>query len=226
MQAEGFRDRREAGARLASRLAAKPSDHQLVVCALARGGVPVGFEVATRLNVPLEVLIVRKLGAPGQPELAIGALAPDGVRVLNTDLVRLLGVSPAELDAITAREADELARREREYRMGRPAPDLIDKAAVLVDDGLATGASMEAAVAWARHRRAAHVIVAVPVASDSAVARLAREADEVIAVDVPPRFNAVGAWYQDFSQTSDAEVLDLVAAARRHERGKEPRSPN
>lgn len=226
MQAEGFRDRRDAGAQLASRLAAKPSNHQLIVCALARGGVPVGFEVATRLNVPLEVLIVRKLGAPGQPELAIGALAPDGVRVLNTDLVRLLGVSAAELDAITAREADELARREREYRLGRPAPDLLDKAAVLVDDGLATGASMEAAVAWARHRQAARVIVAVPVASDSAVERLAREADEVIAVDVPPRFNAVGAWYQDFSQTSDAEVLDLVSAARRHEHAKEPRSPN
>jgi predicted phosphoribosyltransferase len=226
MQADGFRDRRDAGAQLAARLGSQPLEGPLIVCALARGGVPVGFEVATLLHAPLEVLIVRKLGTPGQPELALGALAPDGVRVLNTDLVRLLGVTPAEIDAITAREAEELARREREYRMGRPAPDLRGRCAILVDDGVATGASMEAAVAWARHRQASRVIVAVPVASDSAVARLAREADEVIAVDVPPRFNAVGAWYQDFSQTSDAEVLDLVSQARAHENAREESPPN
>jgi predicted phosphoribosyltransferase len=222
MQAVDFRDRREAGARLAARLAQRHDLTGAIVYGLARGGVPVAAEVAAALDVPLEALIVRKLGAPGQPELAIGALAPDGVRVLNDALVRLLAISDRDIAAIALAEARELERREREYRSGRPAADPVRRTAILIDDGLATGASMEAAVAWARARHAARVMVAVPVAADSAVERLEREADEVIAILVPPVFEAVGAWYEDFSQTSDEEVLARLAEADRRRRTKTP----
>ncbi|HVC21069.1 MAG TPA: phosphoribosyltransferase family protein [Vicinamibacterales bacterium] len=215
MQVDGFRDRRDAGRRLADALAGRgPAAAPAVIVGLARGGVPVAYEVAVRLGAPLDVLVVRKLGAPGQPELALGALAPDGVRVLNADLVRQLGVTPPALDALAAQEARELERRARRYRSDRPPLDPAGRTAVLVDDGLATGASMRAAVAWARRRGAARVVVAVPVAARQAVAQLAQEADDVVAVAVPPWFDAVGAWYTDFSQTSDAEVVELLDLAR------------
>ncbi|HVB37839.1 MAG TPA: phosphoribosyltransferase family protein [Vicinamibacterales bacterium] len=213
MQVERFHDRADAGRRLAARLEAYAGQPGVHVFGLARGGVPVAFEVAMALGAPLDVLAVRKIGAPGQPELAVGALAPGGVRVLNDDLVRSLGVTPALIDRIAAREWQALTRQERMWRGDRPRPDLRNGTVILIDDGLATGASMRAAIAWARHQEAARVVVAVPVAAPATMSRLRREADEIVAVAVPAGFSAVGEWYDDFSQTSDAEVTDRLARA-------------
>jgi putative phosphoribosyl transferase len=204
-----FQDRRDAGRQLAARLAhLRGSD--VVVLALPRGGVPVAYEVAAGLQVPLDVFLVRKLGVPGHEELAMGAIASGGVQVLNEDVVLSMGVKPAEIERVAREERVELTRREDAYRGGRPAPDVHGKTAILVDDGLATGATMRAAVAALRKLGPAHVLVAVPVGAVETCAALRRCADEVVCLDTPEPFWAVGRWYADFQQTGDDEVRDLL----------------
>lgn len=208
-----FRDRREAGKRLAERLGDFAGCPGVLVLGLARGGVPVAYEVAQALGVPLDVFVIRKLGVPGQRELAMGAIASGGVRVLNRRIVRLL---PDEtvVEEVAAAEQRELERRELEYRGAHPAADVRGKVVIVVDDGLATGASMRAAVLALRQRQAARIIVAVPVGSPEARDRLAREADEVICLSTPMDFQAVGHSYDDFSQTTDDEVRTLLAVTK------------
>jgi predicted phosphoribosyltransferase len=208
-----FRDRYDAGRVLARELAGYAGRPDVTVLALPRGGVPVGFEVARALGAPLDVFLVRKLGVPGHEELAMGAIATGGVRVVNREVVDALGISRAEIEAVSAEELQELRRREREYRDGRPPPDLLGRTAVLIDDGLATGSSMRAAVAALRHLQPAKVVVAVPVAAAETCAALRAEADEVICARTPEPFRAVGWWYEDFAQTTDEEVRDLLARA-------------
>ena len=180
---------------------------------LPRGGVPVAYEVANALRVPLDVFIVRKLGVPGYEELAMGAIASGGVRVLNEDVVRQIPNAAAIIEAVTAQETAELERREREYRDGRPAPELRGRTVILVDDGLATGATMRAAVAALRQQGAAKIVVAVPVGAPETCAEFAEEVDETICAITPEYFRAVGQYYDDFSQTTDDEVRALLAAA-------------
>ncbi len=208
-----FQDRLEAARALAHRLSAYRGREGMIVLGLPRGGVPVAAEVARSLGVALDVLIVRKLGAPGQPELAVGAIASGGARVLNDELVRMLGLSSATITAIADRESEELARRERCYRADRPPPRLQGRCVLLVDDGLATGATMCAAVRAVRQSGSARVVVAVPVAPPDTVERLRQEADEVVCVATPEPFGAVGSWYRRFPQVSDDGVIaDLQAA--------------
>ncbi len=210
-----FLDRRQAGQVLADRLRTHASRHDVVVLALPRGGVPVAAEVSALLQAPLDVFVVRKLGVPGHEELAMGALATGGVRVLNDDVIAHLSIPPAAIDQVTAREQRELERRERLYRGDRPPLDVRDRVAILIDDGLATGSTMRAAVRAVRPRGPAEVLVAVPVGSAEACADLGREADLVICAHIPRWFSAVGEWYGDFSQTSDEEVHDILETARR-----------
>lgn len=207
-----FLDRADAGRKLAGALERFRS-RSPVVLALPRGGVPVGLEVARALGAPLDVIDARKLGAPGHEELAVGAIAPGAVYV-DRLLVRRLGVSAAYLEQITTAEGRELERRERLYRSGRPPLDVEGRVVILVDDGLATGATARAAVASLRQRRPAQVILAVPVGAPETVARLREVADEVVCLDTPPDFRAVSLAYRDFSPTSDAEVVSCLAAAR------------
>lgn len=209
-----FKDRREAGRVLANRLTAYAGRPDVLVLALPRGGVPVAFEVAEALDAPLDVFLVRKLGLPGQEELAMGAIASGGVRVLNDYVVQALQIPKEVIDAIAAREQDELERRERAYRGNRPPPDVRGRTVILVDDGLATGATMRAAVAALRQERAGRIVVAVPVASPDVCAELGREVDEIVCLETPEPFYAVGYWYQDFSPTTDEEVRDLLERAR------------
>lgn len=206
-----FANRTAAGRELASRLKTFRSRNDVVVLGLPRGGVPVAFEVARSLSAPLDVMIVRKLGAPGHPELAIGAIASGGVTVWNEHLTAL--VSQEALRSIEAREQAELTRRERLYRAGRPAWSLKKRIVILVDDGAATGASMLAAVRALRQLEADRIVVALPVASSEACAILAREADELVCLEQPSLFYSVGEWYADFSQTTDEEVTDLLERA-------------
>jgi predicted phosphoribosyltransferase len=208
-----YDDRRDAGRQLATRLASYAGDPRALVLGLPRGGVPVAYEVARALGVPIDVFLVRKLGVPGHEELALGALATGGSRVYNEALVSELALSADVIEAIAAREGRELARRERAYRADRPSPDLRDRVAILVDDGLATGATMRAAVAALREQHPARIVVAVPVGAPSTCALLRDEADEVICVAMPEPFYAVGQWYDDFSETTDDEVRALLAAA-------------
>src|ERR1700716_2470304 len=206
-----FRDRREAGRVLARLLRDHPGPDDVIVLALPRGGVPVGYEVASELGAPLDVFLVRKLGIPGHEELAMGAIASGGGRVLNDEVVRALNIPDRVIDAVAAREAQELARRERLYRGGRPPLDVRGRTVILVDDGLATGATMQAAVKAVRQQRPARLVVAVPIAPPETCEELRTEADEVICAVTPEAFHAVGLWYQDFSQTTDEEVRDLLA---------------
>jgi predicted phosphoribosyltransferase len=186
----------------------------VVVLALPRGGVPVGAEVARHLGVPLDVFIVRKLGVPGYEELAMGALASGGVRVMNAEVVGELAIPERAIDAVVATEADELARREQAYRGGRPPLDVAGRTVILVDDGLATGSTMRAAVEGLRQRGPSRVVVAVPVAATSTCEALADEVDEIVCAQTPEPFLAVGLWYADFSQTTDEEVrAELERAA-------------
>jgi putative phosphoribosyl transferase len=208
-----FRDRREAGRALAERLRRYAGRDDVIVLALPRGGVPVAFEVASALGVPLDVLLVRKLGVPGHEELAFGAIASGGLIVLDRDLIGQLGLSSAMIERVIAREAAELERRERAYRGDRPPPDLRGRTVVLVDDGLATGSTMMAAAAAVAQQDPARVIVAVPVAAADTCQKLRRQADEVICLVTPSPFHAVGIWYEDFRPTNDDEVRRLLAAA-------------
>lgn len=204
-----FRDRTEAGRRLGAELASRKLGKDVLVLALARGGVPVGVEVAAALDAPLDVMVVRKLGVPWQPELAMGAVAR-GTRVLDRALVAALDISNQDVEEVAARETQELERREKEYRRGRPEPSLTGRTVILVDDGLATGSTMLAAVRHARRAGAHHLIVAAPVASAEACERLQAEADECVSLAVEEPFHAVGEWYADFRQVSDAEVHDIL----------------
>jgi putative phosphoribosyl transferase len=209
-----FANRREAGRILASLLMKYADRDDVLVLALPRGGVPVGFEVAQALRAPLDVFIVRKLGVPGHDELAMGAIATGGVRVLNDDVVISLELEPEVIDAVAAREAKELARRERLYRGARPAPDVHGRTVILVDDGLATGSTMRAAVAALRKQRPARIVVAVPVAAPETCEEFKTEVDEVVCAATPRMFNGVGRWYEEFSQTTAEEVHELLAQAR------------
>jgi len=205
-----FADRRDAGRRLAERLARYASRDDVVVLGLPRGGMPVAAEVAAALDAPLDVFVVRKLGVPGHEELAMGAIASGGVRVLNDDVVRAIGIPADELDAVTARERRTLEEREHSYR-GEAAPvDVSDRTAILVDDGLATGATMRAAVRALRGLGAAAIAVAVPTAPRETCEALAREVDDVVCATTPEPFTAVGIWYQDFRPVSDDEVRELL----------------
>jgi putative phosphoribosyl transferase len=205
-----FRDRAEAGRLLGAQLAGRDFPKDSMVLALPRGGVPVAFEVARALGLPLDVIVVRKLGVPWQPELAMGAIASGGVRVLDEPLIRMEGISQEDVEAVAGREEQEAERREQLYRAGRPSLELRNRTVILVDDGLATGSTMRAAVKCVKSLQPSAVIVAVPVASWQACAHIREEAGECICLAVPEPFRAVGEWYQDFRQTSDAEVRDLL----------------
>jgi putative phosphoribosyl transferase len=206
-----FRDRAEAGRVLGAKLSGRDWPKDSIVLGLPRGGVPVAFEVARALGLPLDVIVVRKLGVPGQPELAMGAIASGGVRVLDQALIRLEGISQEDIDAVAAREGQEAERREQLYRAGRRTLELRDRTVILVDDGLATGSTMLAAVKCVKSLEPSSVIVAVPVASRQACVHLRQVADECVCLAVPERFGAVGEWYQNFRQISDAEVRQLLS---------------
>ncbi len=210
----GFKDRAEAGRRLADRLRDLQTENPIVL-ALPRGGVPVGYEVARALGAPFDVMIARKLGAPGQPELGIGAIAPGGVRVLNEEAIRMLGISDAEIEAIAAKEEAEMEHRLRRFRGGRPAPEIRGRDVLLVDDGLATGVTAKAAIRAIRRESPRRIIFAVPVCASDTAQAFGREVDELICLEAPPYFGAVGLWYRNFDQTSDAEVLALLDRARK-----------
>ena len=198
---------------LATRLEKYANRPDVLVLALPRGGVPVAFEVAGALNAPLDVFLVRKLGAPGQPELAMGAIASGGAFVVNEEVVRALGITEVELRDVAAKEMQELERRERAYRDGRPPPDVRGKTVILIDDGLATGSSMMAAVAALRQEHPERIVVAVPVAARATCDQLAGQVDDVVCAMTPEPFLAVGLWYEEFSQTNDDEVRDLLRRA-------------
>jgi predicted phosphoribosyltransferase len=206
-----FRNRSEAGGLLAAKLAHYANREDVLVLALPRGGVPVAYEVARALRAPMDVFVVRKLGIPGYEELAMGAVATGGVRVLNEQVVRALGIPNRIIDAVTAREQQELARREGLYRGDRPLLEVRGKSVILVDDGLATGATMKAAVAALREQQPARIVVAIPIASRDTCEQLRAEVDHVVCAVTPEPFQAVGLWYEDFSQTTDGEVSDLLA---------------
>jgi predicted phosphoribosyltransferase len=208
-----FQDRADAGRVLATHLADYADRPDVIVLALPRGGVPVGYEVARALRAPLDVFLVRKLGVPGHEELAMGALASGGVRVVNQDVVRALGIPEDVLAEVAAEEAQELRRREDLYRGDRPAPDVAGRTVILVDDGLATGSTMRAAVAALRRLGPARIIVAAPVAAADTCAELAQLADDAVCALTPEPFLAVGMWYEDFTQTTDEEVRELLERA-------------
>jgi len=207
-----FRNRVAGGIALARELQKFADRDDVLILALPRGGVPVGYEVARALHVPLDVYLVRKIGAPGHEELAVGALASGGVQVLDRELIRHLGITDADIERVATLEQAELRRRELRYRGDRPLPTLGGRTVILVDDGLATGSSMRAAIRAVRQQHPAHVVVAAPVGARSACEALAREADEVICAAMPEPFHAVGLWYEDFAQTSDEEVEALLRA--------------
>jgi putative phosphoribosyl transferase len=218
-----LQDRREGGRLLARKLPTYASRPDVVVLALPRGGVPVAYEVASALHAPLDVFLVRKLGMPGYEELAIGALASGGVRILNAPLIHRYGISEQQVTQITAREEAELERRERAYRGGREPAAVHDRTVILVDDGLATGASMQAAVLALKQAQPARIVVAVPVAPPDTCEGLRSVADSVVCAMTPEPFQAVGRWYENFDQTTDDEVQELLELARAH-REEEPHS--
>jgi predicted phosphoribosyltransferase len=212
-----FLDRRDAGRRLAAKLESYADDPSVLVLGLPRGGVPVAYEVARALRAPLDVFVVRKLGVPGHRELAMGAIASGGLRVLNLDVIEALGISPAAVEAVATSELRELERRQRAYRgdvsqADLAGPDFAGRTVIVVDDGLATGSTMRAAVGALRQSNPASIIVAVPVAAAETARRLRKEADSVVCLSTPADFHAVSSWYDDFSQTSDEEVRRLLEA--------------
>src|SRR3712207_1397116 len=220
-----FRDREDAGRRLAERLSRYREEHP-VVFALPRGGVPVGYEISRALGVPLEVLVARKLGAPGQPEFGIGAVAPDGVRVLNEEVVRRLGIPDEYIERITDRETAEVERRLKHFRGDRPEPDVRGRTAILVDDGLATGVTARAAIEALRRRHPRRLVLAAPVCAAQTAELLAPEVDELVCLEAPPDLGAIGFWYRDFAQTPDEEVVELLERARQEQSGEAaPKNP-
>jgi len=208
-----FHDRTDAGHALAKQLDGYAGRHDVVVLALPRGGVPVGYHVAEALGAPLDIFVVRKLGTPGHRELAMGAIASGGVRVLNDDVVRWLNIRPEQIESVAREEEQELIRREAAYKAGRPPVSLKDRVVILVDDGLATGSTMKAAVQAVKQHGPSRVIVAVPVGAPETCRDLREYADEVVCVSMPERFSAVGQWYERFDQTSDDEVRELLTRA-------------
>ena len=208
-----FRDRADAGQHLATQLTAYAGNPDVLVLGLPRGGVPVAFQVAQILRVPLDIFVVRKLGVPGQEELAMGAIASGHVRVLNREIIRALKISETAIDAVTEKELPELERREHQYRDDRPFPTIRDKTVILVDDGLATGSSMRAAVRAVQAHNPSRLIVAVPVAAQETCDAFVNLVDQVVCGRTPDPFFAVGAWYHDFSQTTDEEVRHLLQLA-------------
>jgi putative phosphoribosyl transferase len=209
-----FRDRSEAGRRLASAQKHYAGRSDLLLLGLPRGGVPVAYEVARALHAPLDVMLVRKLGVPGHEEFAMGAIASGGIRVITRDVVTALGIPEATLEIIISEEEQELRRREQAYRGDRPPPQVQGKTVILVDDGLATGSTMRAAVAALKAQHPARLVVAVPVAAPETCEAMRGEVDEVVCAHVPEPFMAVGQWYQDFSQTTDDEVHELLRRGR------------
>ncbi len=208
-----FLDRADAGKQLARKLGEYDGDPKVLVLGLPRGGVPVAYEVARALHAPLDVFVVRKLGVPGHRELAMGAIASGGLRVLNRDVIEALGITPAEMESVAARELLEVERQERAYRGQTPLPELAGRTIIVVDDGLATGSTMRAAVGALRQSNPATIIVAAPVAAAETARKLRELADRVVCLSAPPDFHAVSMWYEDFSQTSDEEVRNLLEAA-------------
>jgi putative phosphoribosyl transferase len=208
-----FLNRRHAGKELAERLSAYKNQDAVAVLALPRGGVPVAYEVACALGAPLDVFLVRKLGVPGHQELAMGAIASGGIRVVNDDVVDWYGVPASVIDAVAVEEQSELERRERAYRDDRPPLELTGRTIILIDDGLATGSTMKAAVKAVRIQTPARIVVAVPVGAADTCRELTGVADEVVCVRTPEPFSAVGLWYRDFGQTTDVEVRELLRAA-------------
>jgi predicted phosphoribosyltransferase len=217
MHVQPFSNRHEAGEALAKRLMDYKDRPEVIVLALPRGGVPVAFAVPQALNAPLDVFVVRKLGVPGHEELAMGAIASGGVRVLNPEVLSRLRIDTWHVDAIAKEESQELDRREREYRGERPMPDLHGKTVILIDDGLATGATMRAAAKALHHLGPAKIVVAVPAAASETCDEFRAEVDEIICAITPEPFYSVGSWYKDFSQTSDEEVHELLARASARE---------
>lgn len=213
----GYRNRSDAGKRLAARLHIYARRSDVVVLGLPRGGIPVAFEVARKLQLPLDVFVVRKLGVPGHEELAMGAIASGGTRVLNEDVVRSLNISGEIIESVAKRQSEELKRRERLYRGSRPDLDVRDLTVILVDDGLATGATMRAAVQALRRQKPVSIIVAVPAAAPEACEELGEEADDIVCAITPDPFFSVGSWYEDFSQTTDEEVSQLLYLAHKSE---------
>lgn len=210
-----FRDRRDAGKRLARELAHYAGRSDVAIFALPRGGVPVASEVALALNAPLDVFIVRKLGLPGREELAIGAIASGGIRVLNHDIIRMLNIPEEVINLVARREMQELTRREQIYRGDRPGMEVRDRTVILIDDGLATGASMRAAIGGLRARQPARLVVAVPAAAREVCDSFKHEVEEIVCVITPEPFLGVGRWYEEFGQTTDEEVRTLLAETNR-----------
>jgi putative phosphoribosyl transferase len=210
-----FIDRRDAGRKLAQKLSAYKEQPNVLILALPRGGVPVAYEVALALNTPLDIFIVRKLGLPGREELAIGAIASGGLRVLNPDVIRMLSIPDEVINFVAKRELQELQRRESLYRKDRPYPEVRDQTVILIDDGLATGASMRAAIAGLRSKHPARIVVAVPAAAPAVCEAFQTEVDEIVCAITPEPFSGVGRWYEDFSQVSDEEVRILLEEANR-----------
>jgi putative phosphoribosyl transferase len=210
-----FRDRTEAGRLLARELKAYENSTSVQVLGIPRGGVPVAYEIALQLHAPLDVFIVRKLGVPGQEELGFGAIASGGIRFLDDEIVKAVGISELEIELIAAYEGQELARRERAYRGGRSRLNVEGQTVILVDDGIATGSSMQVAINALRHLKPARIVVAVPVAPASTCQRLRRELDDLICVHMPESFYAIGEFYEDFTQVSDQEVTDALRRSNR-----------
>ncbi|PHJ53551.1 phosphoribosyl transferase [Nostoc linckia z18] len=211
-----FKNRRFAGQVLAQELAAYVNRSDVVVLGLPRGGVPVAFEVAQALNAPLDVLVVRKLGVPDREELAMGAIAPGGVRILNTNIINMVNISDEVIARVAVQEERELQRRENLYRGQRPFPDLHGRTVILVDDGLATGATMWAAVVAVRKHQPAAIVIAVPVAAAETCQQLETEVDQIACVSSPSPFYSVGLWYENFPQTTDEEVRELLTTATKN----------
>lgn len=212
-----FRDRTEAGRLLATRLMEYANRPDVLVLALPRGGVPVAYEIAQALNVPLDVCLVRKLGAPGQKELAMGAIAPDGVMVLNNEVLRNLRISRQVLLQVATQEKQELDRRAQAYRGDRPLPEVRDRVVIVVDDGIATSATLRAAIALLKQQHPQKIVVATPVAPATVCQALQRLVQEIICLSTPDPLSSIGMWYQDFSQTTDEEVCRLLDLAVQHQ---------
>lgn len=208
-----FKDRKHAGEALAAKLIAYANRSDVLVLGLPRGGVPVAFEVAKALNAPLDIFAVRKLGLPGYEELAMGAIASGGARVLNDEVVRSREISPDAIETVALKEQQELERRERLYRDSRPFPDVRGRTVILVDDGLATGATMRAAVVALQQLQPASIVVAAPISAPETCSELSQEVSEIVCAETPSPFMSVGLWYENFSQTTDDEVCELLAKA-------------